>query len=235
MISTDVVFGAYNSRTDLGLTFTHKHIGAPETHTEYVEVPGRDPVDLSELVVGSPWYNNRELTIEFEYIGASWASKRSDVYSAIHGKKLAIRFLDDPNWQYYGRCSVDSEVNASTLHFIVTVTADPYKEAYPSTVDKITTSGNSVTNPTLFDSLPILHVLGSGAGTVTVGNQLITILDMDTYVDIDSKLMDCYKGLVNCNADIVLDKFPTLPPGVTGISWTGGVTAVWVTGRWRTL
>lgn len=235
MISTDVYFGSLNSRTDLGLVFTHAAIGAPETHTEYVDVPGKGPVDLSELVVGEPWYLTRELVVEFEYLAADWAAERTLVYGNIHGKKLQIRFLNDPNWVYFGRCAVETEVNLSTLHFIVTITAEPFKEAFPAVEDKLTTSGSTVMNPTLFPSLPLLHVIGSGAGTVTVGNQIITLSNIDGYVDIDSKLMDCYKGLVNCNSDVVLDEFPKLKPGTTAISWTGGVTAVWVTGRWRTL
>ena len=126
-------------------------------------------------------------------------------------------------------------MNLSTLHFTITITAEPFKEAFPAVEDKLTISGSTVMNPTLFPSLPLLHVIGSGAGTVTVGNQIITLDDIDGYVDIDSKLMDCYKGQVNCNSDVVLDEFPKLKPGTTAISWTGGVTAVWVTGRWRTL
>ena len=235
MISTDVLFGTLNSRTDLNLIFTHADMGAPEVHTEYVEVPGRDPVDLSELVSGKPQYNNREMTIEFEFVGPGWEAEKELVLSKLHGKKMQIRFSQDPNWYYIGRIFVESEVNASTLHFTMTVTAEPWKYQYNEQVTKITTAGGTVTNPTEFDSQPLLHILGTAGGTVTVGNNLITIGAIDTYIDIDCKLMDCYQGTVNCNQDVTMAKFPTLPPGATGISWTGGVTAVWVTGRWRTL
>ena len=234
MISTEVFFGTISSITDLNLHFVHADIGAPETHTEYVEVPGRSPVDLSELVVGKPYYNLRELVLEFEYLGAAWASERQTVYGKLHGKKMNIRLLTDPQWYYVGRCAVESEVNGSTLHFTVTVTAEPFKRLYNETAVTFSTAG-TITNPTLFDSLPLIRVNGSGAGTVTVGNQTITLADIDGYVDIDSELMDCYKGLVNCNADVTLTEFPKLDPGNTGISFTGGVTSVVITGRWRTL
>lgn len=234
MISTDVVFGLLNSRTDLGLTFTHFYQGAPETHTEYVEVPGRTPVDLSELIVGEPWYNMREMTIEFEYLAPDWEAEKTLVFASLHGRKMDIRFSADPGWFYTGRCAVEFEVTASTLHVTVAVTADPFKHVYGEVPTTLSSPGN-VTNPTQFSSLPLIRVNGSGAGTVTVGNQVITLLDIDGYVDIDSKLMDCYKGLVNCNGDVELDKFPKLPPGSSGITWTGGVTSVEVEGRWRTL
>ena len=235
MISSDVYFDALNSRTDLGLIFTHADIGAPETHTEYAEVPGKGPVDLSELVAGGPWYLSREIVVEFEYLLPDWSAERTLVFGNLHGRKMQIRFLNDPSWVYFGRCAVETEVNSSTLHFTITITAEPFKEAFPATEEQLTTSGSSVMNPTLFDSLPLLHVIGNGAGTVTVGNQIITLNNVDGYVDIDSKLMDCFKGQVNCNSDVVMDAFPKLKPGTTAISWTGGVTAVWVTGRWRTL
>ena len=234
MISSDVIFGSLNSRTDLGLIFTHAVIGLPETHTEYVEVPGRSPVDLSELIVGKPYYNLRELTIEFEYTSPDWADEQTLVNSYLHGKKMDIRFLNDPNWYYTGRIAVACEPNMTTLHFTLTVTAEPFKRAYNETPTTLSAPGN-VTNPTRFSSSPIIRVNGTGAGTVTVGNQIITFADIDGYVDVDSELMDCYKGLVNCNADVTLSEFPKLAPGSTGITWTGGVTSVQVEGRWRTL
>lgn len=234
MISSDVLFDSYNSRTDLGLIFTHAEKNPPETHTEYAEVPGRGPVDLSELVAGEPWYLTRELVIEFEYTGTGWAAKLREIFGKLHGKKMQIVFQDDPQWYFTGRCAVEYEVNMSTLHFVITVTADPFRHFVDQTPTTFSGAG-TITNPTLFSSRPLIRVNGSGTGTVTIGNQIITLNSIDGYVDIDSELMDCYKGLVNCNANVVLDEFPTLPPGATGISFTGGVTSVAITGRWRAL
>lgn len=233
-ISTDVVFGTLNSRSDLNLIFTHADKGAPDVHTEYVEVPGREPIDLSELIIGYPQYQNRQMRIEFEYVGPEWETEKQLVLAKLHGRKMQIRFLNDPNWYYVGRCFVGVAINASTLHFTVNVTAEPYKMAYNETATTLSAAG-SVTNPTDFPSKPLIKVTCTGDGTVTIGNKTITLSDIDGYVMIDSKLMDCYKGLVNMNGSVQLSEFPKLQPGANNISFTGDVTAVEILGRWVTL
>ena len=234
MISTEVKFGSVSSTTDLNLIFTHAVIGTPEVRMEYVEVPGRSPVDLSELMLGKPQYNMREITVEFEYKGLDWADEMALVFAKLHGRKMDIRFLTDPSWYYTGRCIVTVEPNLSTLHFTVTITADPFKRVYNELPTTLAAPGN-VVNPTLYDSSPLIRVNGTGAGTLTVGNNTVTLDAIDGYVDIDSELMDCYKGLVNCNGDVTMSEFPTLAPGTNAITWSGGVTSVVVTGRWHTL
>ena len=233
MISSDVIFGAYNSREDLNLIFTHADKGAPEVYTEYVEVPGRAPVDLSELA-GRVQYNNRQMVIEFEYMGFDWEAEKRLVLGKLHGRKMQIRFLNDPDWYYIGRCKVKSSVNKSTLHFTVNVVADPYKRILDETPTIFTAAG-TITNPTDFESKPLIRVYGTGSGTVTIGNQIITLTGISEYIDIDSVLMDCYKGTLNCNNLVRLSEFPKLKPGPTGISFTGDITSVEITGRWWTL
>lgn len=233
MISSDVVFGTLNSREDLNLTFTHADKGAPDVHTEYVEVPGRPPVDLSELA-GRVQYNNRKMVIEFEYIGFDWEAEKQLVLAKLHGRKMQIRFLNDPDWYYTGRCTVKSKINGSTIHFTVDVTADPYKRIVNETPTVFSTAG-SITNPTDFASRPLIRVNGTGDGTLTVGNKTITLTDIDEYIVIDSMLMDCYKGTLNQNAKVALTEFPVLKPGVNNLAYTGDITGLEVLGRWWTL
>ena len=234
-ISSDVIFGTLNSRTDLNLTFTHADKGSPDVHTEYVEVPGRPPVDLSELIIGYPQYQNRAMVIEFEYLGSNWEAEKELILAKLHGRKMQIRFLNDPDWYYVGRCMVVIEVNASTLHVTVNVTAEPYKRKYNESSTTISSSPGTITNPTDFPSYPLIKVNGSGSGTLTIGNNLITITSISSYLYIDSELMDCYKGTTNCNDKVKLSQFPKLDPGVNNIAFTGSISSVVITGRWRTL
>lgn len=233
MISSDVIFGTLNSREDLNLTFTHADKGAPDVHTEYVEVPGRPPVDLSELA-GRVQYNNRKMVIEFEYIGSDWEAEKQLVLAKLHGRKMQIRFLNDPDWYYIGRCTVKSKINGSTIHFTVDVTADPYKRIVNETPTVFSAAG-SITNPTDFASRPLIRVNGTGDGTVTIGNKTITLTDIDEYIVIDSMLMDCYKGTLNQNAKVALTEFPMFKPGVNNLAYTGDITGLEVLGRWWTL
>lgn len=233
MISSDVIFGTLNSREDLNLTFTHADKGAPDVHTEYVEVPGRTPVDLSELA-GRVQYNNRKMVIEFEYTGFDREAEKQLVLAKLHGRKMQIRFLNDPDWYYTGRCTVKSKINGSTIHFTVDVTADPYKRIVNETPTVFSAAG-SITNPTDFASRPLIRVNGTGDGTLTVGNKTITLTDIDEYIVIDSMLMDCYKGTLNQNAKVALAEFPMFKPGVNNLAYTGDITGLEVLGRWWTL
>lgn len=87
-------------------------------------------------------------------------------------------------------------------------------------------------NPTLFASNPLIRVTGSG--TVGIGDNTITVGSGYSYVDIDSEIQNCFCGTQNANAivDFSTGEFPTLPPGVTGITVGSGITSVQITPRW---
>ena len=90
----------------------------------------------------------------------------------------------------------------------------------------------NIYNPTLFNSNPLIRVTGSG--TVSIGDNTITIASGYTYVDIDSEIQDCYCGTQNANSLVTFSnrKFPELQPGINGISLGTGVTSVQITPRW---
>ena len=77
----------------------------------------------------------------------------------------------------------------------------------------------------------------SGSGTLTVGDQTITIsgLTNSTRMVIDSELQDIYEegSLTNLNGKVSFsDGFPLLIPGVNPIEFTGSITSVEVIPRW---
>lgn len=90
----------------------------------------------------------------------------------------------------------------------------------------------NIYNPTLFASNPLIRVTGSG--TVGIGDNTITVGSGYSYVDIDSETQNCYCGTQNANAIVSFStgEFPTLTPGVTGITVGSGITSVQITPRW---
>lgn len=88
-------------------------------------------------------------------------------------------------------------------------------------------------NHTNFGSKPKIHIAGNGSGTVRIGNYIITITNLDEYMDIDCELMDATKGTLNENAKVSFnaDSF-LIEPGENGISFTGGIESVIITPRW---
>lgn len=94
-------------------------------------------------------------------------------------------------------------------------------------------AAGNIWNRTDFDSKPFIRVYITGSGTVGVGDYLITLTDIVDYVDLDCELMDAYKGAINYNPNVSFnaDSFK-IPSGVSGVNFTGDVTAVEITPRY---
>lgn len=117
----------------------------------------------------------------------------------------------------------------------ITFNCKPQRYLKSGEATKMLTGSGTLTNITQMDALPIITVYGSGAGTVTVNDTTVTISEIDSYIVLDSELMDAYKGSVNKNPYISAVDFPVLKAGVNNISFTGGVTSLDIVPRWWTI
>lgn len=118
--------------------------------------------------------------------------------------------------------------------FDITFNCKPQRFLTSGTSVTTLNASGTITNPTRFDSQPLLRVYGTG--TLGIGSQSVTITQADSYTDIDCEMMDCYKGSVSKNRYVELSgyNFPVLNPGVNNISLTG-ITKVEITPRWWVL
>lgn len=94
------------------------------------------------------------------------------------------------------------------------------------------TASDSITNPTAFDSQPLLRVYGDGQ--LGINTQTITISNSGTYTDIDCEMMDCFEGVYNRNNRVEFSdyNFPVFNPGANTIGIGAGITKVEITPRW---
>lgn len=95
------------------------------------------------------------------------------------------------------------------------------------------TSGQTLLNPSPFTAKPILITSGSGAATITINNNTLTLTDCNG-MTIDCDNMQISKAGVSKNSTIS-GKFFELPEGESTISWTGGITGIKLKPRWWTL
>ena len=95
-------------------------------------------------------------------------------------------------------------------------------------------SGATLSNRYPFEALPVIEVTGTGTGALTVGNLQVELTGMSGTLTIDCERGNAYNA---DNVTVILDggAFPSLPPGDTEISWSGGITAVRITPRWWTI
>ncbi len=98
----------------------------------------------------------------------------------------------------------------------------------------ITASGDTITNPGSVYSEPLITVYGSGNITLMVGTTIVELTNVSSSIVLDCALKEAYKGTVLMN-DHMSGDFPVLKPGLNAVSWSGNVTSVVISPRWRFL
>lgn len=81
-------------------------------------------------------------------------------------------------------------------------------------------------------ALPLVKVLGSGAGTLVVGDAEIRIKELDGQLFLDSETMNAYNNYGNQNSKISADRFPVLKGGTNFVYFDGGIQSVIFVPRW---
>lgn len=208
--------------------------GAPEKNIEKQEIPGRngnllfDLGNFKNLDLKYPAAIDINMPIrvrEFvNYAGSFTGYQRlEDTYHPDEYRMARfISKLDVSAAGYKNRSGLfDIEFDCKPQRFL------------KSGESKTTLSANGgIYNPTKFESKPMLRVYGTGAGTLAIGSNIITISAISTYVDIDCEIMDAYKGSTNCNGNVSFSDDIVLKPGINNIAFTGALTKVDITPRW---
>ena len=212
----------------------------PERDYEVVHIPGRN----GDLVIDNGSYKNvtRKYSISVGEIDGNFTTLAAGVSEWLHSASGYARLEDSYESDYFrlayyvadaemenlfhqaGKMSI--EFNCKPARFL-----KAGERAVPFTTD------GSISNPTFQKSFPKLTVVVSGSGTLTIGDQTITIsgLTNSTRMVIDSELQDIYEegSLTNLNSKVSFsDGFPLLSPGINTITFTGSITSVEVIPRW---
>ena len=96
----------------------------------------------------------------------------------------------------------------------------------------ITAQGQSLPNQWQ-PAMPLIQLIGTGSGELSVGSSTISITGIDGSLTIDSETQNAYNGTINKNNTITVSGgFPVLDTGDTPITWSGGITAIKITPRW---
>ena len=150
-----------------------------------------------------------------------------------------VRFANRPAGVYYAR--ICNQIPFEKIlrgnpqrSFTVTFRCKPFLYLDNSPDATITASGSTITNPGAVDSEPLIKVYGSGDITLMVGTQIVELEDVSSQIFLDSEIQEAYKGTTSQN-NHMSGEFPKLLPGMNAISWTGNVTSIVISPRWRTL
>ena len=210
----------------------------PERSQTTTEVPGRNG---ALLMVDGNWNNydqEYEIFISAEKPGLVRAARAVAEWLEAPAGYQRLEDSYEPDvyrMAYYaGGQDIESILNRfgrATISFA----CEPQRFLKSGEVAKSFSAAGTLTNITKFDALPLITVYGTGAGTLTINDNTVSISDIDEYVVLDCELMDAYKGTANKNGTVTLLEFPVLTPGENSISFTGGVTSVDIVPRWWTI
>lgn len=221
------------SSTDYGLLVTGVKIyDAPSRVVEEVQIPGRNGNIIFDL--GN--YNNITIGYDVCIIDNFKANARS-IAAWLLGSSGYLRLEDTYDTTSYRLACCSSAIEYATTaldqYGKATIEFNCYPQRFLNSGDSTITmnSSGNITNPTAYDSKPIIRV--TGTGSFTVGDYEITVNTNSNYIDINCETMQCYCGTTNCNNDVELDDFPILRPGANAITLSG--VSLVITPKWWVL
>lgn len=206
----------------------------PALRVETVKIPGRHG---EVTLAGTPTYEAYVLEcicmiddISKKAAAAAWLTGSGDLILG-----------NDPTYAYDAK--VIGEIDFAKImrghdhrKFTVPFLCQPLKKAATTEADiELTASGN-VTNIGHVASNPLILIEGSGDVVLMIGLQQLAIDGISTSILIDVELGMAFDAAYSENlSHQVSGDWPTLAVGVNAVSWTGTVSKVTITPRWRYL
>lgn len=229
---SEITFKGTTASSKSVTVLKYPEIVKPTLRVETVKVPGRD----GELTLsGMPSYEAMVLECECMVpsvdkisAAAAWLTGRGDLVLG-----------NDPYYAYDAQ--VIDEIRFEKIlrghahrRFTVPFLCQPLKKKAETEADIELTAPGTVVNIGHVPSRPLIKIEGSGNVVLAVGAYSLSITDISTSILIDSDLGMATAGTVN-ESYKVSGEWPLLVVGNNAVGWTGAVTKVTITPRWRYL
>lgn len=146
-----------------------------------------------------------------------------------------LEVLHDPDFYRMARvvhgARLDHRINRLNS-FEIEFDCDPFKYFISGELPLSVTSATTISSPSAFRSFPVITVAGSGAGTITVNGDTLSLTNCNGTV-LDCKMREAKRGGVSVNSEIS-GTYPVFGRS-NSISFTGGVTGLTIVPHWRCL
>lgn len=152
-----------------------------------------------------------------------------------------LRFND---WPWFWKAAIDSPLAIRPAPFndgwnvTVTFKTQPHRYLYPEIERISVANGDFITNPCTALALPLIQITGTGDINLMVGSESMLIQNLNGSISIDCEAKIAYGGEYETfmtGKIVPAEGWPALNTGATGISWTGNITEMFITPRWRWL
>lgn len=212
--------------------------GGAEPDVTTISVPGRS----GDIVQFNGRYKNQ--SISYDCLMRLDFRHRIDELRAFLCSKVGYRRIEDAReGEYYrmgrliGGFNVSEVVwSADAGIFRLNFSMKPFRYLKRGEIAQTMKSGEFIENPTLFESLPVLRV--HGTGTMQIGGVAVKVkTHTQPYIDIDCEGQNAWYGTVNCNkyVEVASDTFPAIQPGKTEVVLPSTMSEIDIIPRWRTL
>lgn len=226
------MFGEISSK-DYGVGIRGNHLfDAPERDYTSYQVPGKN----GDLVIDNNRYKNKPLVYE-AYIVRDFPTNVDGLRNALLAQKGYHKIEDTIHPKEFRMGIIKPfEIEMAGImkggEFNITFDCKPQRflKSGEQVISYI--ANGAIMNNTRFPAKPFLRIYGTGAGTVGIGSETITISSISDYVDIDCEIMDAFKGATNCNGNVSFTNDIVIQSGEVGITMTGNITKIDVTPRW---
>ena len=203
----------------------------PEERVQRITIPGRSG-ELTETE-GENVYNSYIQTIEISVDGLA---NVHDVETWLKGEGQVV-FDNQPQRSQKARIQgvVTLEKhsrNVDKWKGTVQFYCDPIKKDTAESNITITSSGTTVNNPGDMTAYPLIAITGSGAITISAGGNTLTIPDCTSGWVVDSENEWILSGTTP-QGNVCSGNFPVLKPGSNTIAFTGSITSLVITPRFR--
>ena len=209
----------------------------PARKGELLDIPGRHGKVFQDEGV----YDRILVTIR---VMAADNANIDDISAWLTGEGDLV-FGDEPERAYHARITKEFSrsnriVRLRGQEFTITFDCEPFRyESFPVSPITITASGTSIVNPGTWESQPLIRVNGTGDGTLMIGGNTLIFNDLAGYINVDCDAMIAYTGGSSASDPMLLatqhltGEWPTIKPGQDFVTFTGGITSVVITPRWR--
>lgn len=240
-----MTYFTYNGRSsaEFGLHIEKKDVfSAPEYDAEFISIPGRS----GDIINPNRRFSNIKVTYTVFLArknAAALAAVLRDIKGWLYSEPDRYHEITDSyDTEYFrygvisGNLDIEEQLN-KVGSFTVTFNCKPYKYSFVGQQAVAADAAElTITNPTAFESRPYIKLYSSGAVTLNISSpdstSLWTISAIDEYIEIDSELMNCFKGTVLKNDIVTGEGFPVLKPGENLIACAGNVQRFEVVPRW---
>lgn len=232
-MSEYIIFGGIDSRNFGVHIFDSETDNSPErTYTRH-KVEGRS----GDLFIDQNRFENVEHSywgIIYENYEENLRNFRSAMKSKIGYQKLEDSFHSDEYYDavFIEALEVETAIGRNMGKFEIIFDRKPQRWLNSGDTAITLTSSGTITNPTLFQSNPLLRIYGTG--TIYIGDQAITVSEADGYTDVDCFTMEAYKGTVSKNSVVSFNTLGkvSLKSGANNVQVPNTVTRLEVIPRW---